>query len=96
MICMKIRKIRSALTNKGFERSEGSNHEIYSMKVDGKIAVSTIMSRGSSHSEISKKLLSKMAKQLRMSNRKFLDYLDCTYSSEEYYNYIKENHFSES
>jgi hypothetical protein len=89
---MKIRKIKSALTGKGFEKSEGSNHEIYSLKVDGKVAVSTMMSRGSSHKEISKKLLSKMAKQLYMSNKQFLDYLDCTYSYEDYYTYIKENY----
>ena len=91
---MKDRKIRSALTGKGFERSEGSNHEIYSMRVGGKVAVSTAMSRGSSHKEISKKLLSKMAKQLHMSNRQFLDYLDCTYSYEDYYKYIEENYLS--
>ncbi len=91
---MKIRKIRSALTGKGFERSEGGSHEIYSMRVDGKLAVLTLMSRGSSSNEISKKLLSKMAKQLYMSNRQFLDYLDCTYSYEDYYNYIKENYLS--
>jgi hypothetical protein len=66
---MKIRKVRSALTDKGFERSEGSKHEIYSMRVDGKVAVITRMSRGSSHREIGKKLLSKMAKQLHMSNQ---------------------------
>lgn len=89
---MKIRKIRSALTGKGFERSEGSNHEIYSMRIDGKVAVSTVMSRGSSHGEISKKLLSKMAKQLHMSNLQFLDYIDCKYSYEDYYNWIKGNY----
>jgi hypothetical protein len=91
---MKIRKIRSALTGKGFEKGEGSSHEIYSMRVDGKIAVTTMMSRGSSHDEISKKLLSKMAKQLHMSNKQFLDYLDCTYSYEDYCNCIRENYFS--
>lgn len=91
---MKARKIRSALTGKGFERSEGGPHEMYSMRVDGKIVVSTNMSRGSSHEEIGKKLLSQMAKQLHMSNRQFRDYLDCKYSYEDYYNYIKENYFS--
>ena len=88
---MKSRKIKSALMSKGFEKSEGS-HEIYSMRVDGKVAVSTRMSRGSSHREISKNLLSKMAKQLKMSNQQFLEYIECTYIYEDYYNFIKENY----
>lgn len=70
---MKSRKIKSALMDKGFEKIE-RDHEIYSMVVDGKVTVSTKMSRGSSHREISKKLLSKMAKQLKMSNQQFLEY----------------------
>ncbi len=40
---MKIRRIRSALIGKGFERSEGGSHERYSMRVDGKVAVVTVM-----------------------------------------------------
>lgn len=89
---MKRRRIRSALIGKGFEKNEGSSHETYFMRVDGKVAVTTMISRGSSHREISKKLLSKMAKQLHMSNRQFLDYIDCAYTYEEYYNFIKENY----
>jgi hypothetical protein len=88
---MKSRKIKSALMSKGVAKSEGS-HEIYYMKVDGKRAVSTKMSRGSSHREISKNLLSKMAKQLKMSNQQFLEYIECTYTYEDYYNFIKENY----
>lgn len=62
------------------------------MKVDGKIAVATKVSRGSSHRDISKKLLSKMSKQLYMSKHEFFDFIECTYTYEEYYNFIKENY----
>ncbi|KYK38562.1 MAG: hypothetical protein AYK18_16985 [Theionarchaea archaeon DG-70] len=92
---MKIRKIRSALNSKGFERTEGSKHEIYSMRVDGRVAVSTVLSRGSSRRETGKKLISKMAKQLQMSNQQFIDYIDCAYTFEEYYHFIKENYVHE-
>jgi len=61
------------------------------MRVDGKAAVITRMSRGSSHREIGKKLLSKMTKQLHMSNQQFLDYIECTYTYEDCYNFIKNN-----
>ena len=47
---MKSRKIKSALISKRFEKSEGS-HEIFSMKVDGKVA-GYENSSGSSHREI--------------------------------------------
>jgi len=89
---MKRRKIDSALISKGFERNEGSKHILYSMEIEGKIAVVTRMSRGSSHHEIGKKILSKMAKQLHISNQQFLEYIECKYTYKEYYSYVKKNY----
>lgn len=77
--------------SKGFEKME-RDHEIYSMVVDGEVTVSTRMSRGSSHREISKDLLSKMSKQLKMSKQQFLEYIECTYTYEDYCKFIKENY----
>ncbi|NMC77493.1 MAG: hypothetical protein GYA60_09420 [Candidatus Methanofastidiosa archaeon] len=89
---MQARIIRSGLMRKGFQKREGSNHEIYSIEIDGKIAATTVMSRSSSR-DVSKNIISKMSKQLHMrTTEEFLNYIQCTYSYEDYTNYLKMNY----
>lgn len=80
------RRIRRALQAKGFQRHEGGNHEKYILQdQDGKpTAIFTLLSRGSTHRQYSDKLLSRMARQLKLSKHELLDLIDCNLQHTEY------------
>ncbi len=75
--------VERALTKKGFKQSE-SHHRffVYYSKSGLKTPVNTKTSHG--HSEVSDDLLSKMARQLKVSRSEFLDLVDCPLSRDEY------------
>jgi hypothetical protein len=68
-----------ALARKGF-RKEGGDHEFFIYwNLKGKKTIrKTKVSRGSSYRDISDDLLSKMAKQVGVTKKSFLDLIDCT------------------
>lgn len=67
------------LTAKGFEKSEGDHIFLLYRRSDGlKTAIRTKISPGSSHRDVSDIILSQMAKQVRLSNKAFLQLVDCT------------------
>lgn len=71
--------IVSNLTAKGFEKSEGDHIFLLYRRSDGlKTAIRTKVSRGSSHRDVSDIILSQMAKQVRLTNKAFLQLVDCT------------------
>lgn len=91
----KRRNIDSAFTGKGFVKTTlGNGHFSYQLEIDGKIQnIRTKMSMGSSHRELGKPLLSKMARDLKMTPKEFSDYVICNYSYNEYANYLRDgNH----
>ncbi len=89
----KRRNIDSALTSKGFVKANLPNgHFSYQLEVDGKITnIRTKMSMGRSHKELGKNLIAKMAKDLKMQTKNFIDYVVCTYSYDDYLEVLKEN-----
>jgi len=89
----KRRNIDSAFTGKGFIKTPLRNgHFSYQLVIDGKIqTIRTKMSMGSSHRELGKPLISKMAKDLKMTPKKFSDYVVCNYSYDDYVAYLKDN-----
>jgi len=89
----KRRTIDSAFTGKGFIKTTlGNGHFSYQLVIDGKIQnIRTKMSMGSSHRELGKPLISKMARDLKMTPKEFSDYVVCNYSYDEYVNHLKDS-----
>lgn len=71
--------IEAALERKGFV-ADDTHHTIFVYwSVDGKkTPIRTRTSHGSSHKTIGDSLLSQMAKQVKLTNKKFLELVDCT------------------
>ena len=79
------RKIQSGLLKKGFKR-EDTDHRVFRFYVgDRKTSVSTFISHGSLYKEYGDDLLSKMKRELCMSNKKYLiDFIACPVTRERY------------
>jgi hypothetical protein len=79
--------IEAALERKGFERDETHHHYFVYRTIDGKKSqIRTRTSHGSSHKTLGDALLSQMAKQVKLPNKKFLELVDCTLDQAGYEN----------
>ena len=80
------REVDAALRKKGFLRETDGDHVHYCLlSSDGrKSTVKTQISHGMSGSAISAGLISKMARQLRLTKSQFLDLIDCSLSGDDY------------
>lgn len=78
--------VEAALERKGFLRSEGDHSKFtyYTEQERRKTSVRTKTSHGRRSADISDELLSRMAKQCRLSNRQFRDFVDCSLSRRGY------------
>ena len=76
------RDVKSALARKGFRLKE-NDHTFFHLFVDGR---KTVVYAKISHGEkqIGDKLLSLMARQMRLSRREFVDLIDCALSEPGY------------
>ena len=82
---LKRRKVEAALKRKGFEKGEGRHsYFIYHTRQGVKTSVWTMTSHGSSGADISDPLIALMARQCRISKKKFEQLVDCSLSQEEY------------
>ena len=75
-------EIDSALCKKGFHRKKNGRHIVYFLS--GNSRIHTMMSHGTMGEAIGADLISKMARQLRLTKTQFLDFIDCTISEEDY------------
>lgn len=79
----KGRVIRRSLTKKGFAE-EMTDHVVFVFSYDGRAtSVSTHMSHGADGDDIGASLIGKMARQLFLSKKEFLDLIDCPMSEED-------------
>ena len=79
---LKAHKVITNLCKKGFKTKE-NDHTYLVLYVEGKkTAIYTKISHG--EIEISKSLVSKMAKQIGLSTLDFIDFATCKMSEEEY------------
>ncbi|MBC7951121.1 MAG: type II toxin-antitoxin system HicA family toxin [Rhodospirillaceae bacterium] len=71
------KEVEAALERKGFTREETHHHFFIYWNSDGK--KTPIRTRTShSHKTLGDPLLSQMAKQIKLTNKKFLELVDCT------------------
>jgi hypothetical protein len=69
-----------ALSRKGFRPTDGGDHEFFIYwNLDGsKTLMRTKVSRGSSYKTLGDDLLGKMARQIGLPKKSFLELVDCT------------------
>lgn len=83
------RDLISGLKQKGFVQSEGDHH-FFRLHIDGKKQIiSTKVSHG--EREIGDPLLGKMARQIGLSRRDFLQLVDCPLTFDRYVELLRES-----
>jgi len=87
----KKREINDALLSKGFEKRQGSKHELYIYVFEEKkTAIGTKLSRGSMNMDINDNLLYGFIKmQLKVTNRQLDDLIDCPMSAQDYEKHLR-------
>ena len=79
------REVEAGLENKGFRKSNASHrYFIYYTMTGKKTTVRTMTSHGSGRKDISPELMSRMARQCKISKRDFTDLVTCPLSRDEY------------
>ncbi|MCY4096104.1 MAG: hypothetical protein OXG05_13380 [Gammaproteobacteria bacterium] len=81
-----FRNIRASFSQKGFEKIEGSNHEIYRFVDESgrKTGIQTLLSRRPGGTDIDPSTQGKIARQMRLTTSQFRNFVDCSLSREEY------------
>lgn len=70
------KEIISSLKKKGFELTRNGDHKIFELIINGrKAGIRTKVSHG--NKTVHKNILSKMAKQIKISNAQFNDLIEC-------------------
>ena len=89
------RSVDAALRKKGFSRSVDSDHLVYRFfGSNGELFARTKISHGMLGSTISVDLISKMARQLHLTKKEFLDLIDCPMDEEQYREILGEKGFT--
>ena len=88
---MSRKKVLKSLTEKGFEKREGSSHSVlfYRNTHGKKTGIRTVISRGKEYRSLGPSIMSIMADQCGLSNTQFRDFIDCTISKHEYDSLVK-------
>jgi len=82
--------IRNALCQKGF-REDNNDHYYYTLIYNNQVtSIFTKISKGSKYKTIQSGLLSLMSKQMKLSNKEFLDFIDCDLTDINYIKLLKE------
>lgn len=80
--------ISRALIKKGFVEDVRGDHKRYYLSVPKvKVSINTKISHGSSN--IGDNLIIKMAKQIKLSKKEFIDYVACAIDRENYVEILK-------
>ncbi len=79
------RKIQKSLKEKGFAKTEGGDHEVYTFEFEGqRTDAVTIISRGSGYKNYGSKLIGIMAHQLFLTKNQLLRLIDCPMQQPDY------------
>ena len=88
---LKTQTIDRSLTSKGFEKIE-RDHHYYHFKHDGrKTALTTKTSHGKS--EIDDSLIALMSRQLKLSKKEFMTFVECRLSESDYIELMQQRGF---
>lgn len=83
--------VEKALLKKGFTLKKEKDHNYYFLYFNGvKTRINTKVSHGS-HKDIDDGLLGKMRRQMKLPKKEFDEYMNCTFSKEDYLNYLIKN-----
>jgi len=84
---LKTRDVDRALVSKlGFEKTE-THYHVYRLWLEGKLAARTYISHAGR--ELSAYHTSQMAKQMRLRTAEFVDAVNCSLTTEEYYRILR-------
>jgi hypothetical protein len=83
----KGRDVDAALRKKGFRCNAKGDHLFYYFSG---ASITTKMSHGMMSSSLSADLISRMARQLHLTKKQFLELIDCTLTEEQYRNILSE------
>jgi predicted RNA binding protein YcfA (HicA-like mRNA interferase family) len=88
---MKRDDVEAALLRKGFKRGN-TDHSYYQFhdKTGKKTIVNTKTSNGSSYKTLGPPLISKMARQCKLTKPQFAELVECTLSHEKYEDLLSE------
>lgn len=85
------KKVKKILQKKGFSLVSDKDHDYFYVIRNGKkTAVYTRISHGSGK-DIHNGLLNTMMHQMRLDKKRFDKYFECTFSGDEYINYLIDN-----
>lgn len=88
--------VERALQRKGFTLEKKRDHNYYFLYVNGKkTTINTKVSHGS-HKDIDDGLLNKMMRQMRLPKKEFNEYMNCTFSEDDYMEYLIRENYIES
>ena len=92
MRARKPKDIEKALLKKGFVKESESHHHYYYLIINGKKSdLYTYLSHGKQSKDYGTKLMEKVKKQLRFTDRKKAElFLDCPMSAEQYITMLEE------
>ncbi|PIV69822.1 MAG: hypothetical protein COS08_03450 [Euryarchaeota archaeon CG01_land_8_20_14_3_00_38_12] len=92
MVGLKARETSQALTKKGFVANSRSDHVWYTLIVNGKdVGVWTRISHGSGKNDIPIGIQHKMARQIGLKYKQFIEYVECTLDYSNYIRTLREN-----
>jgi len=84
-------KVVKSLKKKGFALSSRKrDHDYYYYTDESTSTIYTKVSRGSNYKSIGDSLLGKMARQIHLDKKEFLQFVDCPLSSEMYAQILKD------
>ena len=76
--------IREKLEAKGF-KNESKDHEFYYLYCNGKkMSVFTKISHGSKYKDYGDSLIAKVHRQMSITKKEFLDFIECSLTKEKY------------
>lgn len=85
------RDVEDSLKRKGFESEERHHHYFLYRSTDGRLtSIRTKTSHTAKAKTLSDQLLSLMAKQCKLTNKQFLELVDCTLNRDEYQKLLEE------
>jgi predicted RNA binding protein YcfA (HicA-like mRNA interferase family) len=77
--------VEASLAKKGFAKETNKDHRYFRLLHGGRVTgIYTKTSHGSGHKTLSDGLVSRMAKQLNLQTKEFVQLVDCSLSAEDY------------